>query len=809
MDENYPAPDILEWLESAKERCKFDMDTQIKIVGMIGKEYIDHGKAENINNFIEDNVFLECQSNETLSIRVHYSRKHQILFLLMNGIDDMANLRKVFIEDPNRHKKSYFECLRESNDKQIRMMAFMFSVCHYIIISEDTSRLDLELYRFLKDVSDYREKIAPDLEECLVEAKLKNTWFTTRSISSKEREGRLVVPRVLVVFHRNNVRMELGAVKKREIYEKLEKSLDTQLSDLFRNFGLTENKASRYSLFHINENLPFVHLLNPHMVQRDVLQEMLEYYTQDPAKRDFPQLATSNSFVKFLEENLRSERNVAILENVIEGMEALKGILTESNFHMISGLDMFNKHLKFEKRLMHEIVNRAVGYYQWSTLSQKKRVFQLSSREVVRTKTEHDAKVVEAIKYVKCAIGSNVDKAIEKTLEGCDNLWQKDLRACEQRSLTGYFCVKKVHPCIEDATSAPNTWTPHDSTETLLSTCACGAKQGLRKDPFSVREANFEFYENNVFDCCRNLERHQFKIYHEETEDLDEWGSWAERASNSLQEQRALESMDSADEGHLYDEIIEDRMNSSEDEEAHASQSLPEDHHLSYDSDEYCTETFASTRRYGFDFDTEFPKRVIALKVAGKSEEFVEGVPNSLEIGKLPLFPSFILTCIGDSSIYNHSSGIRDQPNFKIGGEYLTSLTIYLDGANANNQESSRRKNLDNILHSDLPLRRGCTCRKAPLKSAQLMKIHVVTPKAPVTVTIQPQIMVPGLEEIFMTGESPLQLSHSRYYILQLPFIYSGPSGTYVHEPGNLEPTGCWKGGAFGVVYKPSSSSWW
>lgn len=55
---------------------------------------------------------------------------------------------------------------------------------------------------------------------------------------------------------------------------------------------------------------------------------------------------------------------------------------------------------------------------------------------------------------------------------------------------------------------------------------------------------------------------------------------------------------------------------------------------------------------------------------------------------------------------------------------------------------------------------------------AQLMRIHVVTPKAPVHVTLNPMVQ---LDEnggpIFVTGfDIPIELTQSTYWVLRLPY---------------------------------------
>ena len=54
------------------------------------------------------------------------------------------------------------------------------------------------------------------------------------------------------------------------------------------------------------------------------------------------------------------------------------------------------------------------------------------------------------------------------------------------------------------------------------------------------------------------------------------------------------------------------------------------------------------------------------------------------------------------------------------------------------------------------------------------MRIHVVTPKAPVHVTLNPRVQPgPSPCPIFVTGcEEPIKLSQSAYWVLRLPYPF-------------------------------------
>lgn len=83
------------------------------------------------------------------------------------------------------------------------------------------------------------------------------------------------------------------------------------------------------------------------------------------------------------------------------------------------------------------------------------------------------------------------------------------------------------------------------------------------------------------------------------------------------------------------------------------------------------------------------------------------------------------------------------------------------------------------VVFNDMPLYFPCPCRAATPLVAQLMRIHIVTPKAPVNVIIDPKIKMGGKNSIiFGSGlAEPAKLTQSAYWILRLPYIYEGDDG--------------------------------
>lgn len=61
------------------------------------------------------------------------------------------------------------------------------------------------------------------------------------------------------------------------------------------------------------------------------------------------------------------------------------------------------------------------------------------------------------------------------------------------------------------------------------------------------------------------------------------------------------------------------------------------------------------------------------------------------------------------------------------------------------------------------------------------MRIHIVTPKAPVHITLNPMVQVtPNANLLFYPGnKEPIKLSQSSYWVLRLPMIYEATDGPY------------------------------
>lgn len=109
------------------------------------------------------------------------------------------------------------------------------------------------------------------------------------------------------------------------------------------------------------------------------------------------------------------------------------------------------------------------------------------------TEQEHQAELNKIIASLPVT-GENLNELVESLSNACYELWWKDHQRCEAVSVTGHNCKHGDHE---------GTQIPHNSGYRFTSSCNCGRKQMARNDPFTLKEANYDFYRQG-FTCCMN-----------------------------------------------------------------------------------------------------------------------------------------------------------------------------------------------------------------------------------------------------------------------------------------------------------------
>lgn len=118
----------------------------------------------------------------------------------------------------------------------------------------------------------------------------------------------------------------------------------------------------------------------------------------------------------------------------------------------------------------------------------------------------HEQKLGQSMSVLsKYGRGVNMVACTQKLQVTCADIWLNGRQQCEYESLRGNPCVMLKHDTNGD----------HNSGETIVSTCNCGRTQGIRVDPYTVRQANYEFYKIMMGNCssCTKLETFVFPIF--------------------------------------------------------------------------------------------------------------------------------------------------------------------------------------------------------------------------------------------------------------------------------------------------------
>lgn len=125
------------------------------------------------------------------------------------------------------------------------------------------------------------------------------------------------------------------------------------------------------------------------------------------------------------------------------------------------------------------------------------------------SKNYHEQKVLQCVAVLKkYGRGPNLISCEKKLTELCTEVWLGGRQQCEVLSLRGNPCAKPKHEILSGDGG-------HNSAETIVSTCNCGRTQGRRVDPYTLRQANYEFYQIMMSSCtmCQKLESIPFEVF--------------------------------------------------------------------------------------------------------------------------------------------------------------------------------------------------------------------------------------------------------------------------------------------------------
>lgn len=271
----------------------------------------------------------------------------------------------------------------------------------------------------------------------------------------------------------------------------------------------------------------------------------------------------------------------------------------------------------------------------------------------------------------------------------------------------------------------------HSSSSRLISYCNCGKRQSSREEPFTIRQANYEFYRKAGRDCCDKLESYGFSVFTPgggggEVVNGEENGGIS--AAVSLQEmivilQRKSESLQRNLKGggdntpkigrkggvdeklevvngrlelatqemelpEVFEAELRQEEGSEEDDEDLEGSEEEEDGRddevdnggvlvekdnllLDVDGEKGRRKSPIPMISGGGGEGGRTTPRPLLYKRNSSTVEYLPGMYHSKSpLGLLPLFPSWSLVCLGPSSIYSHSHGVS-QHGFLSGANSL------------------------------------------------------------------------------------------------------------------------------------------
>ncbi|EDW35812.1 GL17013 [Drosophila persimilis] len=802
----------------------------------------------------------------------------------------------------------------------VRMMLLALHVCHILVYVETGQTFDLSLVTIFQLMKFAREQHLMQFLPSL----LKETP-AGRLLGEK---CRLCTPRILFLFE--NFTHEEG--KTRECVSACEFQTEDSIYELLRHHQIITNSSSS-SLLALPNNKQFVFYNAHDQLHADRLLQSIEFLNLDMRKLDVKEeeddlevleLAPFDGFVKsfgesfestnYEEQQYKTEHTAwHFLQRHVQ--DALLGCFDEGSFKQVpqrGQLQLLNAQewhdciAELHKLLvssagtqesLNEIRNEDYQVFLQSfdeSLNYEKKFWAhlceiglkmgieayKKAAPAIYGSSMHQQLLAEAtLAFEEEGRGPPAEASIAKMTATCLRHWQDGRQQCEQLSL-------RSQPCTQPKEMPHDK---HNSGVIHVSSCNCGRTQGRREDPFSLRQANYEFYEHMVKMCnlCVKVKQFKFPIF--EPTNNEYRAAAFEVAFPLLHAGKNRLAQDA----ELDPDEEDEELPTGEREEQHITQSNGCSQPLSptFGSDlnmsiagfgvslnesEPCFDQSSSSEAEstcsGTSSEESNNELVLQLKEPAKKHEescdpdsiaplpsmcltstteYLPGLVHTLsKVGLLPLFPSWSLACVGPSSIYSHNTGLQEhfQSGFLSGANFLLPWDVQLRLVHASKHyhnshqphmskkqqryrkhgdrmvlkifvgfeyECSRghrfmmcrpdrvlrggadieRDTCSKMVHTNMPLYYPCPCRSQNNYLAQLMRIHVVTPKAPVNIIVDPKVCMGKDKYTFTLGSMvPPRLSQSAYWILRLPYVYQGDDAL-IAPPEKLEPDDIMAGG--------------
>ncbi|KAI8366044.1 uncharacterized protein BYT42DRAFT_588691 [Radiomyces spectabilis] len=458
--------------------------------------------------------------------------------------------------------------------------------------------------------------------------------------------------------------------------------------------------------------------------------------------------------------------------------------------------------------------------------------------------------------YRSLARGPCAEDFAARLMEECDATWKQGRQGCEVVSFTGKVCRLKLghgdrgleieRETTEDAKAESRSLmdkSAHSSGCSFFHACNCGKTQKLREDPFQLSEANLEFYQK--FGCCMipgrvaiDIQRSTFganQTLAKNTVDipLDDTVLLYLGPASIYRNSFGLDKYEGFTHNTNY--LLPWNLTGLVAQHAKAAPATGP-------KPKETTSKLANSH--------EWPSLGATVEVPSAPA----AKPISPHLASLSAFPSLKAATSGQdmptaSTSVNLdvvSSRSSDEPKRDtrrrrdgrrnkdrehrlehlvrafLGAEYECPLGHRFlscgDGRICKIGHKGHPKEHGNdFIHQDLPLYVLCPCnfvnpqqKSAPDVTAQLQRLYIVTPDAPVAITMHPsiKIQVPDTDRVVQLDlgiHDTLTLPSNGLYVLRLPYIYRDTDGSPIPMEPNTElrlKSGVFEKGCFKAQYR-------
>uniref|UniRef100_A0A803VM22 Nonsense-mediated mRNA decay factor SMG8 n=1 Tax=Ficedula albicollis TaxID=59894 RepID=A0A803VM22_FICAL len=412
------------------------------------------------------------------------------------------------------------------------------------------------------------------------------------------------------------------------------------------------------------------------------------------------------------------------------------------------------------------------------------------------TMTVHKNQLAQALRvYSQHARGPAFHKYAMQLNEDCYKFWSNGHQLCEERSLTDQHCVHKFHLLPKAGEKPEADRNPpilyHNSRARSTGACNCGRKQAPREDPFDIKAANYDFYQMLEEKCCGKLEHINFPIFQPSTPDP----APARDESSPAPPEGEMEKLKEK-EPQTQGESTGLSLALSLGQSTGSLGTYPADGQGGGDNAE----------SHGQSGDSKGEKRPSLVDRQASTVEYLPGMLHSnCPKGLLPKFSSWSLVKLGPAKAYNFHTGL-DQQGFIPGTNYLMPWDIVIRTRTEDEGDldtnswpapnkavpgkrsavvMGRSRRRDDIARAFVGFEyedargRRFMC-SGPDKGrglkphyAQLMRLFVVVPDAPLQITLTPQVQ-PGPPPcpIFYPEKQEITLPSDGLWVLRFPYAY-------------------------------------